>query len=260
MKPSVGALARCALLLAAGSIAACAKTEAVPRLAVVQTSRPPSLDGLLSDPVWQLASTTGAWVETREGGPPAVDASAKLLWDSLHLYVGVEVSDTLLRATDTEHDDQLWKQDCVELMLDPDGRDGSYFEIEVSPRGVVFDTRYDSRRVPKPFGHMGWDSQARVTVKRRGNLDDLEADAGYTVEMAIPWHAFSLNGRTVAPVPGTEWRANLYVMDLTDHTQRAAAWSPVGVGDFHVPERFGILAFEGPPESKQRLESPRAPH
>jgi hypothetical protein len=79
--------------------------------------------------------------------------------------------------------------------------------------------------------------------------------------MAIPWQAFSLNGRTVAPPEaGDEWRANLYVMDLTVDAHRAAAWSPVGVGDFHVPERFGILAFEGPPEGTQRLESPPAPH
>ena len=42
----------------------------------------------------------------------------------------------------------------------------------------------------------------------------------------------------------------------------------VGMGDFHVPCRFGILAFEGPPEPRalpvdensQRLESKGAPH
>jgi hypothetical protein len=108
---------------------------------------------------------------------------------------------------------------------------------------------------------VAWDSQARVSVSRRGNLDDDEADDGYTVEMAIPWQAFSLNGRAVAPpMAGDEWRANVYVMDLTVDTQRAAAWSPVGVSDFHVPERFGILAFEGPPEGTQRLESPPRPH
>jgi hypothetical protein len=231
--------------------------DTVPSLVLVQTKRPPRIDGSLDDPVWRVANTTRAFVETRHGGLAPVQASAMLLWDERYLYVGVEVHDALLRASDTEHDDHLWEQDCVELMIDPDGDGKNYFEIQVSPRGVVFDTRYDSRRVPQPFGHTDWDSKIRVGVAPRGDLDDKEADAGYTVEMAIPWQAFSLGRKPVAPPAiGDEWRANLYVLDLVDDGQRAAAWSPLGTGDFHVPRRFGILAFEGPPEDMVGTNEP----
>ena len=220
---------------------------AVPRLAVHQTAQSPLLDGALDDPAWRVAKTSGAFVDTRNGGTAAVQASAKLLWDAQYLYVGVDVNDTWLRASHRTRDAHLWEQDCVELMLHPDGDEESYFEIQVSPRGVVFDTRYDARRVPKPFGHLDWDSRVRVGVSSRGAIDDRKADTGYTVEMAIPWQAFSLDrepGRP--PAIGEEWRANLYVMDLGAKRQQAAAWSPLGIGDFHVPSRFGILAFEGP--------------
>lgn len=220
---------------------------AVPRLAVHRAARSPRLDGVLDDPAWRLANSTGALVDTRNGGAAAVQASARLLWDAKYLYVGVEVNDAWLRASDRKRDAHLWEQDCVELMLDPDGDGENYFEIQVSPRGEVFDTRYDARRVPKPFGHLDWDSQVRAAVSTRGAIDDLEADSGYTVEIAIPWQAFSLDrtpGRP--PAIGEQWRANLYVMDLGAKRQRAAAWSPLGTGDFHVPSRFGILAFEGP--------------
>jgi hypothetical protein len=231
--------------------------DTVPKLALVQTKRPPRLDGSLGDPVWSFANTTRAFVETRHGGLAAVQASAKLLWDERYLYVGLEVHDALLRASHTERDDHLWEQDCVELMVDPDGDGKNYFEIQVSPRGVVFDTRYDSRRVPQPFGHTDWDSKVRVGVSPRGDLDDKAADAGYTVEMAIPWQAFSLGRKPIAPPAiGDEWRANLYVLDLIDDGQRAAAWSPLGIGDFHVPRRFGILAFEGPPEDMVGTSEP----
>ena len=231
--------------------------DAVPKLVVVQTKRPPKLDGSLIDPVWSFANTTRAFVETLEGGVAPVQASAKLLWDKRYLYVGVDVQDGLLRASHTERDDHLWEQDCVELMLDPDGDGKNYFEIQISPRGVVFDTRYDARRVPQPFGHTDWDSRVRVGVSPRGNLDDKEADAGYTVEMAIPWQAFSLDGKPFAPPAiGDEWRANLYVMDLTAERQRAAAWSSLGIGDFHVPRRFGILAFEGSPKEMVGTNGP----
>ena len=223
------------------------RNDAVPRLGVLQTKRSPRLDGSLDDPVWGFAKTSRPFVETRNGGVAGIQASAKLLWDTRYLYVGVDVHDALLRASHTQRDDHLWEQDCVELMIDPDGDAKNYFEIQVSPRGVVFDSRYDSRRAPKPFGHVDWDSQIRAAVSPRGTIDDRKADAGYAVEIAIPWQAFSLDGKPVPPPTiGDEWRANLYVMDLGPDRQQAAAWSPLGIGDFHVPRRFGILAFEGP--------------
>jgi hypothetical protein len=229
----------------------------LPRIGVVQTKEPPRLDGSLLDFVWSAARTTAPFVETRDGGPGQFQANVKLLWDRRYLYVGFEVQDDLLRASETQRDAHLWEQDCVELMFDPNGDGRGYFEIQVSPRAVVFDTRYDVRRVPKPFGHVSWDSAARVGVAIRGNLDDRQADAGYSVEIAIPWQAFSPDGRqTAVPTVGEEWRANFYVMDLTRKHQRATAWSPLGTGDFHVPERFGILAFEGPSQDMQGVKEP----
>jgi len=257
-------------LILAGLLTACTRDtepsfheDVVPRLAVMHTKRAPKLDGWLGEPVWSFASATGDFVETRSGRDAPFRASAKLLWDEGYLYVGVEVHDTFLRASYTKHDDHLWEQDCVELMIDPDGDGSGYFEIQVSPRGVVFDTRYDSRRIPGPFGHVDWDSSVRIGVSRRGHLDDSDADDGYAIEMAIPWQAFSLRDKPLrAPAIGHEMRANLYVMDLSEERQRAAAWSPVGISDFHVPHRFGILALQGASSAidAQALESPGTPH
>jgi hypothetical protein len=96
-----------------------------------------------------------------------------------------------------------------------------------------------------------------VGVSVRGELDDREPDAGYTVEIAIPWQAFRPSeGKRIPPTPGDVWRANLYVMDRGWERQRAVAWVPVGVRDFHVPKRFGILAFVGPPEDMMRESEP----
>ena len=260
MTPGLMRCSRCAFTLLAALIAGCTTEPAppsarkgapvelgpVPQLGVVQTKHAPALDGALDEPAWHSAKTSRAFVETRHGGPAGIEARAKLLWDERYLYVGVDVLDTLLRASDQKRDAHLWEQDCVELMIDPDGDAKNYFEIQVSPRGVVFDTRYDSRRVPKPFGHVEWDSEVRVGVSPRGKIDDRKADAGYSVEIAIPWQAFSLDSKPVPPPAiGDEWRVNLYVMDLGKGRQQAAAWSPLGIGDFHVPHRFGILAFEG---------------
>ena len=254
-------VARCIIL--ALLVAACERNSLglgpsqTPTLGAVRIARPPTIDGILTDAAWRLADTTGPFVETRGGGPASVEASAKVLWDDRYLYVAVAVRDDLLMASDTDRDAHLWRQDCVELMIAPRPDASGYFEIEVSPRGVVFDTRYDSIRSPAPFGHVDWDSGIRAAAKPRGEIDDDEPDGGYNVEMAIPWQAFSPGGAEARPPAlGDEWRVNLYVLDLGRHGQRAAAWSPLGVGDFHVPGRFGSLTFEG----SERLESPGAPH
>lgn len=234
-----------------------ARRSAVPSLGARQTKRPPRLDGALDDPVWRFAKTSRAFVETQHGGPAPLQASAKVLWDARYLYVGVEVNDALLIASHEAHDAHLWEQDCVELMIDPDGDGKNYFEIQVSPRGLLFDTRYDSRRVPKPFGHVDWSSKARVGVAPRGTIDDDLADAGYSVELAIPWQAFSPRGKPGRPPAiGDEWRVNFYALDLGKSRQQAAAWSHLETGDFHVPRRFGILAFEGPAEDMLGTREP----
>ena len=261
-------LSRCFLLCAciAGSCTSDSAPETrvlgpVPELGVRRTTAPPRIDGRLGDRVWQQANGTGRFVETRFGGESALQASAKLLWDRDHLYVAVDVRDPLLVASHTERDSHLWEQDCVELMIDPDGDAKSYFEIQLSPRGVVFDTRFDQRRRPPPYGRVDWDARMRAAVDVRGTLDDEASDAGYSVELAIPWHAFSLRGAAVgAPQIGDRWRFNVYAIDLGRGQQRAAAWSPLGMGDFHVPSRFGILRFEGEAEPiKPRIAPSHSP-
>jgi hypothetical protein len=254
-------VSRCIVLVAL--IAACERGNAenaptpVPKLVVTRAERPPSIDGVLSDPAWRSAHSTGPFVDTRGEGRAPFYASAKMLWDERYLYVAVEVKDDLLMASDTQHDAHLWKQDCVELMIAPGRSGASYFEIEVSPRGVVFDTRFDSRRAPAPFGYVSWDSRIEVASKPRGQIDDDQPDGGYDLEMALPWQAFSAGGGNAPrPVIGDEWRANLYVLDRTLNGQQGAAWSPPGIADFHVPRRFGSLALGG----SERLESVGGPH
>ncbi|MGD8606927.1 MAG: carbohydrate-binding family 9-like protein [Myxococcales bacterium] len=231
--------------------------HSVPKLVVEHAERTPIIDGVLSDAAWEHASSTGPFLHPRRTAPAPFAASAKMLWDERYLYVGVEVNDDLLTASDTEHDAHLWTQDCVELMIAPRGSLPGYFEIEVSPRGIVFDTRFESRREPAPFGHVAWDGQVDVAVTLRGEIGDQEPDGGYTVEMAVPWQAFSPGEpESRPPAFGEEWRANVFVLDLSDKGQQAVAWSPPDVPDFHVPARFGRLVFDG----RERLESPRAPH
>ncbi len=209
------------------------------------------IDGNLDEKAWSLAATTGqlgnaGTGETQAGS--AVTGDVRLLYDDQALYVGFDVYDEDLRGgfDPQQTDPHLWLKDTVELMIDPDG-DGDnldYYEIQVSPQNLVFDSRFDSYNQPRvepngPFGHQAWSAGLKSAVVLRGTLDDDVEDEGYVVEMAIPWGAFDKAKRT-PPRPDDIWRMNFYVVE----NNGGAAWSPLlGQGNFHKASRFGRVRF-----------------
>ncbi|MGE0792290.1 MAG: carbohydrate-binding family 9-like protein [Sandaracinaceae bacterium] len=232
------------VLCSFGCTCAAPRTD-IPSYHARWASAPPTIDGRLDDAVWQRAASTERFVNTMTGAAATPETTAKIAWDDARLYVAFEVADDRLRASLRGHDPHLWEQDTVEIMVDPDGDGRNYFELQLAPSDQVFDTRYDARRVPQPFGHVDWDSGLEGACALRGTLDDDTDDEGYTAEIAIPWGAFHA-GTPPADPPhaGDEWRVALYVLDLRADGQGGVGWSPPLVGDFHVPDRFGRITFD----------------
>jgi hypothetical protein len=216
----------------------------LPRLIARRASAPLAIDGKLDEPDWAAAQRSTPFVQTMTGERGAFAASARVLYDDKHLYLGYEVADDYLKSSFKHADDHLWEQDTVELMVDPDGDGKNYFEIQVAPTGLVFDTRYDSRRQPQPFGQVDWSSATVAKVVTSGKPNDDQDDKGYVVEMAIPWTAFAAGPTPAAPpTAGATWRMNFFVMDTRRDGQRAVGWSPPLIGDFHTLDRFGRVVF-----------------
>lgn len=210
-----------------------------------------TFDGTLDEPVWKQAADTGAFVDVGRGGPASgpIRGSALLFWDDVGLYAAYRVEDATLRGgfASGSIDPHLWERDTVELMLDPDG-DGDardYYELQVSPQNLVFDSQFDSENQPRggpsgPFGHQEWSSHVTSGVALDGTLDDdSDRDRGYTVELRVPWSALD-KARRAPPASGDAWRINLYAMQ----DNGGVAWSPIlGQGNFHHAMRFGRVTF-----------------
>ena len=221
-----------------------APPQDLPALTARRATGPIKLDGKLDEADWHAAQSSGLFVNTMTGEAAPFEARAQIAYDAQKIYFAFAVSDDYLKSQFKQTDDHLWEQDTVEVMFDPDGDSLNYFELQVSPRGVHFDTRYDSQRNPRPFGHVDWDSQVQAGVHVDGTLDDAKADKGYVVEFAVPFSAFTAGATEAAPPEaGATWRINLFVMDARDKGQRAASWSPPRIGDFHTLNRFGRVTF-----------------
>jgi hypothetical protein len=224
------------------------------------------IDGKLDEPAWKQAKTIGPFVHPGTGERLPTSAPlggmAWMRYDDSSLYVAVEAKDLELRGgfDPQEPDPHLWTRDTVELMLDPEG-DGDnldYYEIQVSPQGLIFDSAFDSYNAPRvlpngPFGHQEWRSQLRRAITLKGTLDDAsDRDEGYVVEMALPF-ASLYKLKQNPPKPGTVWRGNLYVMQ----DNSGVSWSPIlGQGNFHRASRFGRLIFGPVPPNANGVAGP----
>jgi hypothetical protein len=242
-----------------GSIAISAKprqTSDVPELSVplIDASHKIVIDGVLNEPDWAASADSGAFVNVGTGSfdpGQVVGGRARLLWSHEALFLAIDVRDADIRGTFEQGavDPHLWTQNTAEIMIDPDG-DGDnhdYYEIQIGPQNLVFDSRFDDYNQPRvlpdgPFGHQEWSSHVTSAVVLHGTLNNSsDRDQGYVVEAKIPWSAFD-KAKTIPPRPGDQWRMNFYAM----RNNGGVAWSPIlGQGNFHKASRFGRVTWAG---------------
>jgi hypothetical protein len=162
-----------------------------------------------------------------------------------------------------ERDAPLFKEEVVEVFVDPVGDLESYFEIEVNPLNTVMDLVLRRGRVgvKRNFAwrceeletavrwHFADGSCCRAGVESLpgANLEwssneqkGLSEAVAWSAELAIP---FGSLGAVSLP---SEWRANFYRIDRpgglgSGEGRELSAWSPTGAPNFHVPEKFGML-------------------
>src|SRR5262249_42267447 len=93
---------------------------------IVRVGTPMTIDGNLSD--WSSISAIPTFADDPGNGRGTLNntASVKLAWDSTYLYAAYTVTDTELLAAQTTRDHaDLYKDDAVELYIDPQGNGGS---------------------------------------------------------------------------------------------------------------------------------------
>jgi len=230
---------------------ACPDTQP-PTHVCLHTSDAVTIDGVLKEHSWRAAVSIPL-VLRDASGPPKRPTIAKMCWDETNLYVAFTCTDPHIWATLTKRDDPLWTEEVVELFLDPNGTGKPYFEIEINPRNVVVDLRFDEP-ISKGAAERGivWNAKGlqsavrvngRVTTGEPGN----DPEGSWTVEMALPFGA--LDGTAhLPPRNGDSWRANLYRIErppeLGKEDDEYTAWSPLyDAKSYHTRKRFGRIVF-----------------
>lgn len=213
------------------------------------TPGPIRIDGRLDDPAWKAAEWTSDFVDIEGAGKPKprFRTRAKLLWDANYLYIAAELEEPDVKGTLRVHDSVIFHDNDFEVFIKPLPATPSYYEFEMNALNTGWDLF-----LPKPYNVGGkpdnsWDIVGlRTAVAVQGTLNhSTDKDRGWTLEIAYPWRAFDQRQPVPAPADGTMWRLNFSRVEWKAGQAREDnwVWSPQGVINMHVPDRWGYLRF-----------------
>lgn len=218
------------------------------------------VDGRLDKAFWEAAEWSTDFVDI-EGDlkpRPPFRTRMKMLWDDTNLYLAAEMEEPHVWATLTERDSVIFHDNDIEVFLNPTNDRLHYYEFEMNALNTVWDLF-----LPKPYRDGGsadnsWDIVGlRTAVHIDGTLNDpADTDRGWSVEIVMPWAAFDRHpDGGQPPAPGETWKVNFSRVEWDIEIEDAKytkikgrpehnwVWSPMGLIDMHLPERWGIVRF-----------------
>jgi hypothetical protein len=214
-----------------------------------RTKTPIRIDGKLDDAAWKKAKWTSDFVDIEGAAKPTprFRTRAKMLWDDQYLYVAAELEEPNVAGALTKHDSVIFKDNDFEVFIKPLPETESYYEFEMNALNTGWDLF-----LPKPYSaggkpDSGWDiAGLKTAVAVQGTLNHPgDTDRGWTLEIAFPLAAFNSRQQVPLPRPGTVWRINFSRVEWTPGNPKEDnwVWSPQGVINMHVPDRWGYLKF-----------------
>jgi len=179
-RPSGTRLA-CAPLVALSMLLLGAETFGQRTARAIRTETPPTIDGDLTDAVWEQAIPLEDLyqVDPLEGVPPSERTEIRILYDTNTIYFGIRLfdrePDKIIAAT-RERDASLEADDRIEMVLDTflDKRNAFFFQMNPSGSkgdALITDNGADFN---KPWDGI-WEGKSRVDA------------LGWAIEMAIPF-------------------------------------------------------------------------
>ena len=225
-----------------------------------RAAAPLVIDGLMNESAWDGAAWTEPFADIQGGDKPTppLRTRAKMLWDDEYLYITAELEEPHVWGTLCRHDDIVFYDNDFEIFIDPDGDAEQYYEIEVNALNTIFDLFLVKKyREGGPALH-GWDmKEMEHAVFVRGTLNNpSDEDEGWSVEFALPWRWLKEAAhRDSPPRAGDVWRINFSRVEwqtrvtggryekVPNTPEDNWIWSPQGVIDMHLPERWGYVRF-----------------
>jgi hypothetical protein len=180
------------------------------RLAVPRLDRDLTADGHVQEKLWNEAVEVGAFsrVDGEEAPEGAVRAWVAANADGLCVRFRCPATEAEVPPPGVRtHDGPVWKDESVEVFLDPGATGREFLEFAINTAGTVLEASSGQGLAFAPAWQAG--------VEQR--------DAYYSAEILIPWQAAGLSG---PPPAGAEWGLNLTRNDYTGETPQVYQAAP----------------------------------
>lgn len=195
-------------------------------LTAVRAPVAPTIDGRLDDACWRLATPTSGFRVMNTDRPAAAQTSVQFAFDDQALYVAVRCSEPDVKTIRTRplprDNADVFRTDCVEVMLDPAASRNDYVHLAVNASGSLADRACTQGGF---VGDMSWDSTASAASV-------IGADF-WSCEFAIPFACLGLS-----PQVGSTWRVNV----CREKREPAELSSLAEQGAFNLASRFVELS------------------
>ncbi len=215
----------------------------VPSYDVKRTTSRIVVDGKIDDVAWRQASTLELQFPWEAQTGAKQKTIVRLLWDDENLYVAYDCTDSDIVAHFDQRDDPTYRDDAVEIFINPDPQQQFYYGLEMNAKATLYDYFYAFPQLL--IARLDF-TGVQLATHIRGTLNQTsDKDQGWTLELAIPWKNFTELSKTLPPVAGSSWYANLNRWDGTEPNRRLSVWSDPQLPrpSPHNPKRFGRLTF-----------------
>lgn len=201
------------------------------QVGAVETSQPPTLDGVLDEAMWQSAGVISDFVqqEPDEGAPSTERTEVRILYDAENLYFAVRAYDSEpngVIATEMRRDsDRLLQEDNFQIILDTFKDSRSAYMFVTNPLGAQLDQQVANEGEGGFTGFMAssnvnrdWDGVWHVAAR--------QTEDGWIAEIAIPMVTLRF-----PDVEVHSWGLNL--MRNISRKNEQVFWAP-------IPKAYGL--------------------
>lgn len=202
--------------------------KTAPHVTVTRLAKAPVIDGQIIEAEWQGAAVLETFYVPGETTVATPATRGWLATDGTMLYAAfrcASVPGKALKLDAKERDGNVWDDDSIELFLWPDEAKPRFVQFIVNAAGMCFDADNTFNLASRSQTDTAWnpDYQAKTGT----------ADGAWTLELAIPLAATGID-----PRGGKEFRLNV-TRNIMSGNNRFATWSPLPMGNFHIPPYFG---------------------
>jgi len=261
LRVAAGVLLLCALLSSEEAVGAGGSLK----IEVPFTAQRISINGDLSE--WDSAASI-EFAPPHERGERDNSTTVKLLWGREKLYVAFIVRDTELRGSRVGDDEEIWRDDAVEVFIDSKHDGDEVLKLpddEFVRRGGMYDPAGERKFMAPDDYHfvvnvrgslstirgvdldhmdVSWETDILYAVTLGGSVSrDSDIDTNFVVEIAIPWASVGIRPRR-----GLVIGADFCVEDVDSDGRHPFDWCDVG--QFNKPQFWGDIVLAGGGEEK----------